>query len=58
MKSKSKIPPKSKEQSSKTEESKIPFFKWHKKTGFTIAGYINEESKDGRQRDRTKKVRF
>ena len=43
MKNKSKIPPKD-----KTEESKIPFFKWHKKTGFTIAGYIKEESKDGK----------
>lgn len=39
MKSKSKIPPKTKE-----TENKTPFFKWHKKTGFTIAGYINEEN--------------
>lgn len=39
MKNKSKIPPKA-----KTEENKTPFFKWHKKIGFTIAGYINEEN--------------
>ena len=38
MKSKLKISPKTKE-----TENKTPFFKWHKKTGFTIAGYINEE---------------
>lgn len=29
-------------------KNKTPYFKWHKKTGFTIAGYINEESKDGK----------
>ena len=43
MKSKSKIPPKTKE-----TENRTPYFKWHKKTGFTIAGYINEDSKDGK----------
>ena len=43
MKSTSKIPPKTKE-----TENKTPFFKRHKKTGFTIAGYINEDSKDGK----------
>ena len=42
MKNKSKIPPKDK------TEGKTPFYKWHKKLGFTIAGYINEDSKDGK----------
>ena len=43
MKNKPKILPKAKE-----TENKTPYFKWHKNTGFTIAGYINEESKDGK----------
>ena len=25
-------------------KNKTPYFKWYKKTGFTIAGYINEEN--------------
>ena len=39
MKSKLKIHSKNKE-----TENRTPFYKWHKKIGFTIAGYINEEN--------------
>ena len=26
----------------KIETEKIPYYKWHKKLGFTIAGYLKE----------------